>query len=776
MKPTLLTGEGLAALLAGAAAALVVFYTYVYRQEARQARRLTPGRKATLRLLRILVALLVLLALAKPAIILARHERRPPVVAFLVDESSSMAFPDARENPLVEANPPERRSRFDTAQSAVERLQKKLTLTHQVKVYAFSDALRLLKELPPRASEKVPPAGREDIFAPATRPAGEYTNIGDAVRDGLRELSSSRISGVVLLSDGRQTGGAPLADVRDEAAAAKVPVHALAFGTEYPLRDLRIDEVIVGPESSLGDVLTFHVKVTNQVSAPLSTKLALSEEGKTAAEKSLTLPRGRSLVSIAAIPETEGTREFRLSFPVYPDEVNAENNSAAVSVRIVKRTLRVLLVAGEPTLEYHYMVPALLRDPVVDLSCYLQSADVDYVQQGRKNIERLPQTLKDWTEYDVAILYDVDPNGITTPQMAGLENMVSKGGGLMVIAGKSHGLAKLVQVHVAKIRELLPVEVDKNLHPDHDRVYDRPFSVERAAAGRGHPVLLLDATLNEELWKTFPQFYWHHPVDGPRPKAVVLLERAGAGEGRGGCLMALRRYGEGAVFFSALNSLWRWRYPYESYDYDRLWTRVIRYLGETRLRGAQQQVALDTDRNTYAPGEEVRLNLRVLDPALMEQLSGQPLFVSVTGPQKDETMVPLRPEQDGTPVYRGRTTARRTGSMVARARQSAPGADSEQKPLFDVKHGFQVRMQSLEDRDTSADLEAMRDLADRTGGKYFDYRMMRDLDSLADAIPKDPQVLTREIRVDAWDGAPFLALFLMLVVSEWCLRKFWGLL
>jgi hypothetical protein len=44
------------------------------------------------------------------------------------------------------------------------------------------------------------------------------------------------------------------------------------------------------------------------------------------------------------------------------------------------------------------------------------------------------------------------------------------------------------------------------------------------------------------------------------------------------------------VFQRAVVLCWCGRYPNESYDYDRFWTNIIRYLGETRLRGTQQQV------------------------------------------------------------------------------------------------------------------------------------------------------------------------------------------
>lgn len=785
---TSLSTPGVLLLLLVLAGGLVLFYGLVLHREGRRSYRLAASQVAVLWLLRCGVALLALVTLARPAYRHVQTEERRPVLPILVDESLSMAFPDSRDNPLVQASAPDRRSRYHTAQAVAQKLQEKLTRTHRVRVYTFSDALRLLQELPLRSREELPAVSQSDLFSGRPQPTGDYSNIGDALTDALRELAGEKVSGLVLLSDGRQTGGLDLASAAEQAEAAKVPVHAVVLGTEFPLRDLRIDEVIAGAEASLGDVLTFHVKVTNQISAPLATELTLEEcDGQDAmqpfkevARRPLTLQRGQQLVSIATIPETEGLRRFRLSLPRQPDEVNVENNVAEVTVKVVKRTLKVLLIAGQASREYYYLVPALLRDPVIDLSCYLQAADVDYIQQGNSVIERLPATLKEWSSYDVCILFDVDPNGITTQQLAGLENMVSKGGGLMVLAGRNHGLAKLVQVHAARIRGLLPVEVDKNLVLDPDRVYDKPFKVARTAVGRGHPILLAatDTTINEQVWAPFTNldFFWYHPIQGLKPKAIRLLERIGSNGGDDPCLMAIHRYEDGAVLFSALDSFWLWRYPAESYDYDRLWTRAIRYLGEARLLGTQQQVALSTDRRSYSPGEEVQIGLRVLDPALLAQLAGQQLHAAVASEARDQYMVPLTLDPKGEPLYRGTYRARRVGSMVVQARQAAPDADSEAKPLFDVKHGFQVRMQSLEDADTSADLQAMAGLAQRTGGLYFDYHNMSDLDSLVAAIPTEPQVRTETVTEEVWDGWTLLTLFLVLAAVELSLRKWWGLL
>jgi len=804
-----LAARELVPLLLICAAALTVFYFYIYRKEATQAAKLSAGRRITLWLLRITVAALVLAALSGPQTRREVVTTRPPVTAVLLDASGSMDFPASESDALVRDLGAGQRSRFNSARKAIEAIRSQLTETHDVRVYHFADSPRFLAELPRRAGPSAPaPAiryvrqvGQADRGAAGEAPLlpdGRFSYVGSSVVKVVKQLGSEKLSAVVLLSDGQLTGGTKLEGVAREILKARnvnIPVHAVTLGSRHPLIDLSIDEVNVGSEASLGDVLTFHVDLTNQLSDSLQTTIELAE--KDAAKKGAkyqpvpgfprplkALKRGRTTIDLAMVPEVEGMRRFRIAVPVDGREVNKDNNVAEVTVKIVKRTLRVLVVCGEPQREYFYMVPALLRDPIIQLSTFLQAADVDYIQQGNEVIERLPTTLDAWVKFDVVVLYDVDPNGLTVQQIAGVEHMVAKGGGLLVIAGRAQGLAKLIQVHAAKVRGLLPVEVDKNLHPNYDAVYDKPFEVARTRQGRNHPIMFVssDPKTNEVVWKTFPKLFWHHPVVRAKAKAIPLLKKLGADD----CLMAVQRYGEGAVFFSALDSIWLWRYPHESYDYDRFWTRAIRYLGESRLTGTQQQVALGTDKRVYAPGEKVVVELRILDPALMLQLADEKVSVEVTSPGGEKFFVQMTAATDGMPAYRGVYRPRGVGTMTVNAKQAAPEGDTSGKPLFDVTGAFEVKLRPQELVKTEANYAGMRKLAALTEGLHFCAEPNRDgahgdkpldeLASLPERIDKTPLKLTEVYPLTLWDGWILVGLFLALVAGEWSLRKWWGLL
>ena len=188
-------------------------------------------------------------------------------------------------------------------------------------------------------------------------------------------------------------------------------------------------------------------------------------------------------------------------------------------VKVVKRTLRTLFVAGKATREYQHAVVCMMGDPVIRLSCFLQSAQVSYVQQGNVVIDRLPgNSAAQWQDYDIVVLYDVDPKEISAQQISGLENTVSKGAGLLVVAGRNHGMGPLLQIHANKMRQLLPVEIDRNQPSRHEVIFDTPIIVERTPEGRATPLcrLVSNEKMNEEIWGVSPLCIAYHPVVSPQ--------------------------------------------------------------------------------------------------------------------------------------------------------------------------------------------------------------------------------------------------------------------
>lgn len=767
--------------------AVVGFTVWLYRTDAR---RLTNTQRRFLLVWRCLALLCVLMILAEPAYKATTEEKRTPVVTVVVDESDSMSLPCSPDNPLItnfrdRSTPRNEKSRYAVAKKVAAKLSAVFSKTHRIKTFLISDGIVELEPPVDKEGNKIKTPTPEEIFKGHEQPTGSYSNIGDNLENIISgSLRNVKASAVFLLSDGRKTGGISLAEAAQTASQNKVPVFTVGIGTKEAVSDLILDDLAAPPEANVNDVMTLQVSVINNLRSSLRTELKLFEDGGKTPRvvKPLLLRRGENSVGISFIPDKEGEHKYTLRVPEYPEELRWDNNVISCHVNVVKRKLKVLFIAGSPTMEFHHLVPSLIRDSVIDVSCYLQTADVNAVQQGNDVIKELPRTTKDWNRYDVVILYDIDPNQFTNEQENGLEWLINSGGGLLFVAGRVNGMGKLLQVRGAKLQGMMPVEINKSLRPDFARLYAEPFHIVRTKAGRKHPLLMfsMDAKQNDKVWKSFADidFYWCHPVEGLKRGAVPLLEkaRAGLGGGRRVPVMALKRYGKGSAIYLGIHTMWRWRYPMENYDYDQFWSQTVRYLGEVRMLGSQRQVVLSTDKKLYAPGEDVHIKLSLLDPALVSQLRSEAMFVEIKDSKGGLYKKMLRPSPRDPTVYTATYQARRQGEHLVRARHVLKADLATKQALFDEKKHFNVRMQSLEYKNTTADLDGMKALAELTGGETIPREELGKLNALKDKVSKEPQLVTHDTFDDLWDSGWILAALLFFGTVELYFRRRWSLL
>jgi hypothetical protein len=195
------------------------------------------------------------------------------------------------------------------------------------------------------------------------------------------------------------------------------------------------------------------------------------------------------------------------------------------------------------------------------------------------------------------------------------------------------------------------------------------------------------------------------------------------------------------------------------------------------MLGSQRQVILSTDKKIYSPGEVVMITLAILDPALANILRTEQVFVTVTDEQKGEYKVMLRPSPRDPAALIGTFPARRLGEHEVRAKHILAEDLAAKKAIFDEKTHFMVRMQSLEFKDTTADLPALRDLAERTGGSALDHANMGEgIKTLPATVDTSPQLVPHESYDDLWDRWYVLFVLLALGAVELWFRRHWGLL
>jgi hypothetical protein len=797
-------------------ALLVLSATWLYRRDTRA---LNPLWKVWLWGLRIGV-LLVLLVIA-----LAPQERRsevkvlPSQVVILADTSASMSRRDKDDADRVRVPQSQRvvPSRADLVRELFEKspLLNELRKTHDVHIETFDSQL-VRHQLLRKFAAPNPIAGARGNATPGTgnvarvsaasqkgavakpigwaeilRPRGVETRLGEALLSVIREQAGETLAGVVVVTDGGNNAGVDPLSAAEAALANKVRLIPVGVGSTKRPVTLQLAEIQAPTHVHINDGFTITAFVTSQGLArqPLSIELstrAEQDEGEPAViqsrEEQLLEDGVPISVAFDYTPTEAGRRMFRIRVRPIKNgpgskvaELDEEEVQAEVSVEVIDRKTRVLLVAGGPMRDYQLVRNLVHRDRTIDVDVLLQTGVPGISQESDNVIFQFPETKEELFAYDVIVAFDPDwkkIRGETGQSFELLSDWVfSQAGGLMLVAGEVNTTAlatasDAVRQDMAKLLELYPVVLDSQRSID-DEEFQQAWPIEFTREGleAGFLQLTENAATSAAAWKEFPGIYRCFPTDGPKAAATVYARftdpRSTTRDQP--ILLASQYFGAGRVLYLGSAELWRLRSLEEEY-YDRLWIKMLREVGQGRLlRGTNRGILL-LEKTQYPLGATVQVRARLLDPQFKEY-QAERVVCEVFDPNGR----PLTP----APVLLADKT--RTGNFGGAFVAALPGTYKLELPIpesTDLLQGsVSIRLPNLEFDHPEQNEPLLRSLAlKETGGVYL------KLDEAASQLPSLlPDRMTEKIRYDfprtLWDREWVMYLLVGLLSAEWLTRK-----
>ncbi len=768
-------GEAGLALVLGAtfAAALTV---WLYRREGR-AGALRKGSLATLRLLALAALAVVLL---EPRLAVDMTRTVPGRTVVLWDTSLSMSLADryaeddrrealAAAAGLAAADDVAALTRHELAWRIVSRakLLEGLAENNQLLVYGFADQAAAVGSTPAALA-------RDDLA-----PGGTATDLAGAVRAALSDAGGVRLAAVVAISDGRLTRGEGAQGVVAPLLAREVPLFALAIGDPVPPKNVEVVELEAEPRAMLGDPLVIEGSVRAQGLAgeTVDAVLTVTRQDSTGAPAGPPVEVESQRVRIEADGEPVrltfryeanevGDYVFELRVPPVSDEPVVEDNARVAPVKVTEDQARVLLVAGGPSFEYHFLKTRLTREKGAVLSVWLQSAHDRYPQGGNERLQALPRTFEELREFDAVVLVDPDPEGFEGGLAEALKRFVQDHqGGLLYVPGPKHAVSFLSRPDLDPLRALLPIVPAGALDAGGRGATER-WPLRATPDGVLHPATRLagDTDACARAWSRLPGPFFSFPVQRVKHGGVVLVRHqvaaeVGAREGRP--LIVTHFFQGGPVVFAGSDESWRWR-SVAPRAYDRYWVGLLRFLVQGRLAGGRKRVELLADRQVYALGEPVHVRAQAFDtayrPLEVPRLTGR---ARVGGEERDVVFEPTagRPGwYDATLVPPGLGVV----EVALRLPDDDPGSRPETLELT-------VRRADRELTEPQLDEALLRAVAEGTGGAVVS---PGDLSALAARIPtRSEEVVVAGTPIPLWDRWGTLALVAALLGLEWLLRK-----
>lgn len=714
----------------------------------------------------LVLLLLRLAAIAALALLLVDPQRRavtqeidPSRVVLLGDLSASMQLPARADGDA---------SRNAVASDTLRDLDAALRPAHLPRPAGFASSLRY----------------------DGAPPAADSSRLGAALSQVLADHAATPLAAVVVVSDGGWNAGRDPVGAASDARARGVPIHTFGLGRlEEPPR-LELRDLAAPGRAAVGDRFSAAVTVSINAAAAAeadTVEVALSLSPLGDAGGSLGPPVFESTVSIAA-PESGGLASadaaveadspgrYALVARLLSDSADpADGGELRAEVELVDEPTRVLLAASGPTRDYRFLRDQFFRDPMFEADVLLQSAAGAVTQDAGRVLDALPASDEQFEPYDVIVAIDLDWRRVDERALGPLKEWVSRGGGgLIVYAGPVGTMPSVRSGLPSELRTLLPVTLR-----------DDPLALSDAITPNRDAAPVRLTQLGEELawvasrdgsadrrsrWDALPGFYTTPPPAEPKPGSTVLARLGDAPDSPP--LLVEGVYGAGRVVFVAAAETWRLRTVDPAW-FTELHAGMLRHAAQGRLRGAAAAGALLFDRRRYDVGDSARLRFIQRAPRPDEA----PPTVRLTIDDQPPREVTLSAVDGEAGVFAATLRTEQTGRYAATLATPGGGA---------LDAAAEVTLPSLETETAVQNAALLRELAESTGGLYFDLGAAESPGAVADAIARlaaaTPSVAETTITIGPPDEAFArrvaqwsLGVMAGALLLEWTLRRSWRL-
>ncbi|WP_166828739.1 hypothetical protein [Thalassoroseus pseudoceratinae] len=730
-------------------------------------RHLPPLWRRSLLSLRLLVALVLILAMFRPELRQQddNDDDERHVMLVLSDASRSMQTRDI-------AGGASRRESVQQTLQSVDGLFTNLEEIVDVRFFDFAENLQ--------PTETV-----------TTDAKGQQTAIGYVLEEALNTVDREDLAAILVLSDGTQRALPPndvdprrIAEQIAGHPVRRVPVSTIGFGSEVleGASDLAVEEVNVASEVFVKTTVpvTGRIRTTGAAGRTLTVRVLLEDRsgkqpGETGELKEIPAtstsrpvmqlkPRSNAEMipfELSFVPPQAGEYKLAVQVEELEGELKTTNNQRATIINVSKGGLKIAYF-DKPYWEQKY----------IRLAGSSKKIDIDFFAirpTPFSNQNKLDPTIfqdQGAENYDAYIIGDVPREVFGDENLQQLADRVRSGAGLLMLGGFNTlgpgGYAG------SALEPLLPVDLRADTDAAH---YLEDLPMRPTREGVNHFVMRLGAADSQRAWAKLPALQSGNRLR-EKNAAVQVLAATNPDYPRAGIpLLFTQDVGGARVMTFAGDTTWQWVMAGEEEPHQQFWRQMLLYLTHKELDADQPVWAMSRARRVF-PGQPVELEFGA------RTATGEPI------PDASFTVRVLPPaDEDGNTTERKVTPRRTADTHTATVRETSPSGDhwvrvsaekDGQSLGPDAWTRYLVESRDLELDNPSANPELLREISQTTGGRFLTPEELPGY--LQDLIANPPQSLAEQVQsTRLWDNWWFLLAFVGLLTLEWALRKKRGL-
>jgi hypothetical protein len=674
-----------------------------------------------LRSLRFLSLFIILVLFLEPLITVSKVEKAPPILTILLDGTESMLA--HKDSNFVKKEFPQLFNR------CLKGLQ---TPNLNVHTYIFGNKVEKLTSI-------------DSVYYKISG-----TNISHALKTISDNYTNQNLGGIVLISDGISTGGInPLYAVEN----SPVPIYTALIGDTAEPRDLLIESVNYNEITYKNTITPIQVSVRGLGIEQENVQAQLISGGKTIQSQNVILTKNanNAKVNFEVKLEKAGLQAFSVVINRIDNEISYQNNQQVFFIKVQETQLKIALFAGAPHPDLGVMYKCLRRDERYFLKEFI-----------RKNESEFYEPLVALNDYDLFIFHNFPSSSNDKPALDQIFS-VCKNKKTPII----HFVGNMTRLNIhPEQKEFMGVfpervvntfsEAQLNLSPAYKNHASYKFDDEKQFINwlETAPPLLR----NDSEWKpkANAQVFGAAKIKGIALNYPIFVLQDNAG------MKNMTIIGEG---------FWRFRMhaflETESFDiFDDWMYNLIQWL---HSKSDTRRFKVFTTKNHYTGEERVIIKGQVYDES-NNPLSGAEIKLRLT--QAGGKVIDYYLQENPGATYQLELSNLEPGSYTFVAEGSKMGQN-----LGADAGEFTIGKSPIEYVQLKADIQLMKQLALRTGGKFILAQDLPSLPALIAADSKMKPLLDYKVTTEAINRIIYpLALLLLLLSAEWVLRKRYGLI
>ncbi len=687
---------------------------------------LSVGWRTLLGGLRFLALTLICLLLFEPVLQQFQSTERPPILAVLLDDSESMRVVTSGDrSPSAEAA-------RDSIHPVLETIESD-EIPGSRRFFSVGQTSRALS----------------GSIVDSLRFDDARTDLADALQSVPEELQGANLRGIVLVSDGQYNTGRNPLRVADR---SPVPIHTVTVGDTTRQRDVRIRSVATNERAYLDSEVPVRTTLAATDGGGERVTVSLEQNGRMLDQSEVRLPSGTGEVSVdlSFQPQEAGLQQLSVRVSALREEATTRNNSERTSLRVLENKRQVLLLGAAPSPTFAAIRRVYERNADTEVSARVPNPDGSFLGGN------MPEDL---SPFDVVVSVGFPSGTVSDAIVDRIAALIDDGTPALFFLDHQTDLVAWSE-HFDAVLPVVPEASSTNFT-------EAPFSL--VSAERQHPVFRIEDT-DVALFDRLPPLHVSEIPWTVSPDARVLATAGPSSNAESSPLLVVRRRaGHRTAAFLGMG-VWRWALlPSELESADPLWpglaSNLLRWVS-TEDDGSPVRVRPVA--STFDGGESVSFTGQVYDGS-MEPVPDATVEVTVT----DSTGTNYPYAMD--PVGRGRYTLD-VGTLPEGRYQYEASAQLGNTVLGTDQGKFSVAPLQLEYQAPRADAVLMRQIAARSGGMASTSQTVEQLpEELNRRSSFSSEIVEQTTETELWRTSLFLVVILLLLASEWTLRKYRGL-